>query len=316
MPGTSSRPTMRRADTRTSQQRGSDVKVVSLPGGKEPEGFNWFATGALFSEAAAFIMQRVQDEHARAEVVGSMQSGYVFWEDLPEPDLTGVLTALRDEFPSFVDSVVYPPQAALAMDHPEIFIARAKSLAYLAGRSLTLRDTPGAAPPESGGQVEEVSARVAAGVPLRGHARYEAPGGIDFHCAAEDRAEKLARAGSDGSVSVCIGTLRLETGVTTHQLLYARGYSPRSAWGASSLPAPDAAPGAVFLLPERTLVPGAPVEVAGGEQWGADYDARTGWLRVGARRGRSGDLVRVADDTVVEVVDGFLASVWLYLPSA
>ncbi|MFR9795098.1 hypothetical protein ACL02U_04200 [Streptomyces sp. MS06] len=290
-------------------------KVVSLPGGEEPEGLNWFATGALFTEVAQFILQHVRDEHARAEVFGEIQSGCIFVGDLPEPELAVVLTALRDELPSFVDSVIYPPRAALAMDHPEIFIARAKSLAVLAGRSLALRETPGAARPGSGVRVEEVSARVAAGAPLRGRVMYEASGGVNFHCAAEDRAEKLARAGSDGSTGVCVGTLRLEVGVTTHQLLYVGGYSPRSVWNAAPLPVPDAAPGAVFLLPEHTLVPGVPVQVAGGEQWKAEHDERTGWLSVAAPRDRSGDLVRIADGTVVEVVDGRLVSVRLHLPS-
>ncbi|MGW3630293.1 hypothetical protein ACWD7F_09045 [Streptomyces sp. NPDC005122] len=86
------------------------------------------------------------DEHAKRDVTADAASGYLFIGDLPEPDQTNVLVALRDEFPGHVDSVVYPPDVTSRMDDKETFVTRAKSLAQMASRSIALRDASGAMP--------------------------------------------------------------------------------------------------------------------------------------------------------------------------
>ncbi|MFE2585783.1 hypothetical protein [Streptomyces sp. NPDC059378] len=120
------------------------TKLVSFPSGEEGGDLDWFATAALFDDVAAFILRHVADDQAKRDVTAGAASGYVFIGDLPEPDQTNVLTALRDEFPDHVDSVIYPPDVVSSMDDVEIFVARAKSLAQLARKSIALRDNPGA----------------------------------------------------------------------------------------------------------------------------------------------------------------------------
>lgn len=118
------------------------TKLVSLPSGGSGEHLAWFATSALFDDVAAFILGHVTDERARRAVVAGAASGYVFVGDLPEPDQTTVLLALRDAFPGHVDTEIYPPEVTARMDDPEVFVARAKSLARMAGRSIALRAAP------------------------------------------------------------------------------------------------------------------------------------------------------------------------------
>ncbi|MEU9241250.1 hypothetical protein [Streptomyces sp. NPDC048385] len=126
------------------------TKLVSLPSGEPGENLNWFATSALFDDVAAFILSHVADDQAKRDVTTGVASGYVFIGELPEPDQTNVLTALRDTFPHHVDSEIYPPQVTAGMDDPEIFVARAKSLAQMAGRSIALRKASGAVPDSEG----------------------------------------------------------------------------------------------------------------------------------------------------------------------
>lgn len=126
------------------------TKLVSLPSGEPGENLNWFATSALFDDVAAFILSHVADDQAKRDVTAGVASGYVFIGELPEPDQTNVLTALRDTFPHHIDSEIYPPQVTAGMDDPEIFVARAKSLAQMAGRSIALRKASGAVPDSEG----------------------------------------------------------------------------------------------------------------------------------------------------------------------
>ncbi|MFD4508683.1 hypothetical protein [Streptomyces sp. NPDC058457] len=122
------------------------TKLVSFPSGGPGEDLNWFATSALFDDVAAFVLRHVADDRARRDIAAGAASGYVFIGELPEPDQTNVLTALRDVFPGHVDSEIYPPRVTAGMDDPETFVARAKSLARMAGRSIALRRASGAAP--------------------------------------------------------------------------------------------------------------------------------------------------------------------------
>ncbi|MEU2335265.1 hypothetical protein ABZ770_29175 [Streptomyces sp. NPDC006654] len=121
------------------------TKLVSLPCGASEEDLDWFATSALFEDAAAFILRHVTDDQAKRAVVAGVASGYVFVGSLPEPDRTNVLTALRDTFAHHVDSEIYPPRVTARMDDPDIFVMRAKSLARLAAESLASRG-PGRSP--------------------------------------------------------------------------------------------------------------------------------------------------------------------------
>ncbi|MFE7113882.1 hypothetical protein ACFU99_00425 [Streptomyces sp. NPDC057654] len=168
------------------------------------------------------------------------------------------------------------------MDYPEIFIARAKSLAHTAGSIIAQREgTQGAS--ELGERSSTVvAARSQPGIPLRGQPLYQDPGAIDFLCHADSRAEKPARAGADGSMSICIGRLRLELGITTHQLLHLHGYNPRTSWHPASFKEQRMSPGQVFVTPDKPFVPGIPAALDQGESWHTEYDERSGWLRISA----------------------------------
>ncbi|MGW4909506.1 SMI1/KNR4 family protein [Streptomyces sp. NPDC004270] len=117
------------------------TKLVSLPSSGPGEDLDWFATSALFEDVAAFVLRHVADDQAKRDLAAAVASGYMFIGELPEPDRTNVLTALRDTFPAHVDSEIYPPRVTARMDTPEIFVARAKSLARLAARSLARTTT-------------------------------------------------------------------------------------------------------------------------------------------------------------------------------
>ncbi|MFE4962180.1 hypothetical protein [Streptomyces sp. NPDC056660] len=126
------------------------TNLVSFPSNGPEEDLDWFATSALFDDVITFIIRYVTNDQAKRDITAGVASGYVFIRELPEPDQTNVLTALRDTFPSHVDSKIYPPRVTARMDDPEIFVARAKSLAQMAGRSLALREAPGASPDSKG----------------------------------------------------------------------------------------------------------------------------------------------------------------------
>ncbi|MFK0103334.1 hypothetical protein [Streptomyces sp. NPDC091217] len=126
------------------------TKLVSFPSSESGEDLNWFATSALFDDVAAFVLRYVADDQAKRDVTAGIASGHVFIGELPEPDQTNVLTALRDAFVQYVDSELYPPQVTARMDYPEIFVVRAKSLAQMASRSIALRSSSGAGPAGKG----------------------------------------------------------------------------------------------------------------------------------------------------------------------
>ncbi|MEW2154701.1 hypothetical protein AB0950_05300 [Streptomyces sp. NPDC007189] len=91
------------------------TKLVSLPSGDSGEHLAWFATAALFDDVAAFVLGHVADEQARRAVIAGAASGHVFVGDLPEPDQTAVLLALRSApaWPTaHANQTVSPPSGA------------------------------------------------------------------------------------------------------------------------------------------------------------------------------------------------------------
>ncbi|MCX3063060.1 hypothetical protein [Streptomyces beihaiensis] len=289
-------------------------KIVSLPGWGVAEDLNWFATSGLFDDVVTFILARVPDKNAAQWLTEDALSGYLFLGDLQEPALSNVLLALRDQFPGYVDSVIYPADVTFTMDYPEIFVARAKSLARMAGLSIALRANAehGTEPKAAAHGVTHLTARAEQhGEPLRGRVLFTDSGHIEFLCEAGDRAEKMTRAGADGSTSVRIGDLQLEVGITTEQLLYVRGTAAWGEWQTGQFTPPDLVPGRVFLTPDEPFAPGVPVEFDGGERWRTEFDPVSGWVRAVAPNRRPGAVTLIATDTGVGVADGRLVSVWL-----
>ncbi|MEV8529614.1 hypothetical protein AB0451_36820 [Streptomyces sp. NPDC052000] len=287
-------------------------KLVVLPGEGTGNDLSWSATNALFDDVVVFIRRRVRDQRAAETVTTQAASGYLFLAELPEPVLTEVLTALRDDLPAYVNEVIYPPEATCEMDYPDTFIARAKFLAYLADRSISLRGD-GVSSSRGSDQASVVVARTDPGIPLQGRLLYQDDGDVEFLCAPESRADKLARTGSDGSVSLRIGSLQLEVGIITHQVLYARGYCPRESWNASRFDIPDMPPGVVSADPDHPFVPGQPLALDRPEEWLVDHDARSGWLRISSpgNEGR-GTLTLIADGIAVGTHAEEIVSVWLH----
>ncbi|WP_331445615.1 hypothetical protein [Streptomyces xanthochromogenes] len=287
-------------------------KLVVLPGEGVGNDLNWSATSALFDDIVAFIHRRVRDERAAETVTTQAASGCLFLAELPERVLAEILTGLRDDLPAYVNEVIYPPAATLAMDYPEIFIARAKSLACLADLSIALRGDVDSSSRGSE-QASAVVAHAEPGMPLRGRLLYQDDGNVEFVCAPESRTDKSARTGSDGSVSLRIGSLQLEVGITTRQVLYARGYSPRESWNAARFDLPDMPPGVVFAEPDRPFVPGQPVALDRTGEWPIDHDVRSGWLRISAPGNEGkGTLTLIADGIAVGTYAEEIVSVWLH----
>lgn len=289
------------------------TKLVALPGRGGADGLNWWATGALFEDAVRFVMERVHDPRVTEDLTGQAASGHLFLAELPEPALSDVLTALRDDFPAYVDTEIYPPAVVRRMDCADVFVARAKALADLAGRSLALRTSSDPAAAARSGPTT-LSARALPGTPLAGRLVWLRDGDVAF--LSEDRAAPLARAGGLGSTALTMGAVHIAVGVTTGQLLYVRGFVPRSTWRPVSLPAPAAKPGTVHVTPDSPFLPGVPFALGPGEDWRTEHDERSGWLRVAAMPGNAAaepteTVTTIAEHTGIGLRAGRISSVWL-----
>lgn len=118
------------------------------------------------------------------------------------------------------------------------------------------------------------------------------------------------RTGIAGLTSLSIGTLQVEVGVSTGQVLFAWGLHPKSTWRASPVPPPVATPGAVTVV-DAAFVRGVSVQIATVGAWATCFDESTGWIRVAPTEGTSESYSLVATGTVVGVSAGRLDSVWL-----
>lgn len=120
------------------------------------------------------------------------------------------------------------------------------------------------------------------------------------------------RAGGSGVTSISIGTLQVEVGISTMRALYVWGLHPRSSWSRGDLSPPDAEAIAVFLDPERPLLPGVSISEAAVGEWRSTFDPASGWLRVSRAFHDDERLSLIADSTILGERLGVLNSIWLH----
>ncbi|MFI2238383.1 hypothetical protein [Streptomyces chrestomyceticus] len=137
-----------------------------------------------------------------------------------------------------------------------------------------------------------------------------------FRYDVADRADMTGRVGPEGVASLSIGTLQVEVGVATRQLLFVWGLHPRQNWTTTPLGTPDARPGRLTADPSegefmageaRDLIPGAGWTAA----WPTRFDPDTGWLRMSQDESADDDLTQIADGIVAGRRAGGLHSLWL-----
>lgn len=102
---------------------------------------------------------------------------------------------------------------------------------------------------------------------------------LDYQADSKD--EVARRAGKDGVTSLTIGTLQLEIGIETRAVLFPWGYCPRNSWHAARIDSPKAVPGAVLLNTSLPLAKGVSLKLDESDQWVPEFDAKSGWLRIG-----------------------------------
>ncbi|OKH98855.1 hypothetical protein A6A06_24855 [Streptomyces sp. CB02923] len=137
-----------------------------------------------------------------------------------------------------------------------------------------------------------------------------------FRYAVADRTDMTGRVGPDGVASLSIGTLQIEVGVATRQLLFVWGLHPRQKWQTSPLTPPDAGPGRLTVAPQeggftageaRALDPG----MSWLDAWPTWFDPDSGWVRTAADESPDDDLTQIADGVVAGRIAERLHSLWL-----
>jgi hypothetical protein len=124
--------------------------------------------------------------------------------------------------------------------------------------------------------------------------------------------DALERSGDAGQASLMVGTLQVEVGVETGELLYAWGLHPRSRWTEGRLKSPFASPGVIRIIKASELQRGVGMSVAGVGEWCTVYDSTTGWLCISPDDPPPDQVqVRIATDTVLGIQDMHLNSIWL-----
>ncbi|WAL63774.1 hypothetical protein ORV05_22560 [Amycolatopsis cynarae] len=148
------------------------------------------------------------------------------------------------------------------------------------------------------------------GAPVRGTLIYsESEYGFRFNVA--NRYDLHERIGDAGVSSLSIGTLQLEFGVASRQLLFAWGLHPKGQWVDAKVVSPVYAPSIVLVDPDLNYTEGVSVAITPVGSWITEYDRQSGWVVVSAARGRDVDLFEIAEGVLLGRRDGELSSVWL-----
>ena len=146
--------------------------------------------------------------------------------------------------------------------------------------------------------------------PVRGTLIYS-ESEYSFRFDAADRDDLRERIGDAGVSSLSIGTLQLEFGVASRQILFAWGLHPRGRWIDSELAAPMYEPSIVLVDPDLSYTGGVSVAIAPVNSWVTEYDRQSGWIVVSPTGTRDVDLHEVAEGVVLGRRNGELNSVWL-----
>lgn len=125
-------------------------------------------------------------------------------------------------------------------------------------------------------------------------------------------AELTERIGNSGVTSLAIGTLQIEVGIDSHQVLFVWGLHPRARWIEGPVAEPDYRSGIVEVLAPEDLRRGVSIGLAEVNSWSTVYNSETGWLRVAPPDRQDDDLVLVSTGAVLGLQrGGELSSIWL-----
>lgn len=122
---------------------------------------------------------------------------------------------------------------------------------------------------------------------------------IDFEPA--DRAALEMRRGAQGSASLLIGTLQLELGVESRQILFPWGLCPQASWSRGTIGRVTSQAGELFLSAGVALRSGVSRRLRE-EGWKEPvFDVKSGWLSIG-------DLLPVFAPTYIEFASNCIAA--------
>ena len=158
--------------------------------------------------------------------------------------------------------------------------------------------------------VQIIRFRIQSGRPLDGALKYSNTES-SFLFEVADQSAAVDRFGAGGKTSVVIGTLQIETAVSTGELLYLWGYFPNVRWQTASLSVPRAEPGEVYVDPPDSLQEGASVR-AFDSAWTTRFDPTQGWIRVGLPSMPETKYVEISGCVILGIHEAHLESVWLH----
>lgn len=126
----------------------------------------------------------------------------------------------------------------------------------------------------------------------------------------EDASE---RAGKKGRASLAIGTLQIEVGVETGELLYPWGLFPLMHCKTKVMPMKSICSGEVFVDRDRLgLTSGVAIEIPGTELWEVFEDIVSGWICIGdSDVGGEINLVQFASGVVMSFRGKFFVALWV-----
>ncbi|KOX30065.1 hypothetical protein ADK67_09870 [Saccharothrix sp. NRRL B-16348] len=133
--------------------------------------------------------------------------------------------------------------------------------------------------------------------------------GFSFSASSDEPLSE--RLGSEGVASVLIGTLQLEVGIESREVLFAWGYFPNVRGVTAELGAPDFIAGRVFISSDHAFEPGVSFEVPG-DGLRVSYDPSSGWVALRLKDALDAKFVQIASGVVLGIDTGYLVSVWLH----
>lgn len=153
------------------------------------------------------------------------------------------------------------------------------------------------------------------GSPLHGSLIYrESEYSIDFLCSSVYELEEIT--GSQGCVSLTMGTLQLEVGIESRRVLYPWGLFPLIRAENGRITVPDYRPGAVIVdICNSKLIPGVAFEVPGSRKWSIIKDISNGWIYIGPTPEQIADadisFIEFSTDSVLGIKDSKIVSLLL-----
>lgn len=132
-----------------------------------------------------------------------------------------------------------------------------------------------------------------------------------FSFTATNYVELERRRGNAGSTSLEIGTLQIEVGVESRELLYVWGYHPVETWVRRNTAPGLVVEGRVWLREENALKPGVALGIANVGDWATWQDPANGWIRVASDSEDDDETISIADNVAVGCRAGHLHALWL-----